>query len=520
MNDWEEVNTTDDDLNDGIKSNYLIKHWRGDFSLPHSYWINATLLVGGFTFLFAMAIGSLGEIINSLRIISILSLVFWPLAICLWIWGVVGVWRSADNRVLREGPSGWATIAKIMIVIGGLSMSSQIVSSAIPQTIEFARIAFGADKLNDGSEITVTDDGTAIAILGTLGEGAAARFNQNLKLYPGVNVVILDSMGGRIFEAQKISEIIANRGLNTYVEGSCASACTLILLAGIDRAATLNARVGFHQPDFPGLDAEGRRTIIADNRSLYTRAGVTADFVERAMSTMPEDMWYPTHQEMAAAGVLNRLSLGGETRLVFSQIDSIQSLEKELLKVSVYRAINQKQPQIFKKIVTTTWNSINQGKNDDEVMTAARLELIKNIGDILSNSDDQTLQSYLVLMLDQINEAKRQGYAVCGKFVRGTLNPLAVFPKSLVTRELALMERAIMSDAPDFSNRVVVNGEDMFLKAASQLPTNQIEVFSTLLEPGNDDTKCNASLALYSEIAKLGPREQPAAMRYLFASEE
>jgi len=323
-------------------------------------------------------------------------------------------------------------------------------------------------------------------------------------------------MGGRIFEAQKIASIVTSRGLNTYVEGSCASACTLILLAGVDRAATPNAQIGFHQPDFPGLDEESRRSIISENRHLYLRAGVNADFIDRALSAKPDEMWYPTTQELMAAGVLNRLSLGGETRIGFSKVNSRQSLKKELRKTSIYRALSAKHPQLFEEFVEASWAAVSQGNSDNEIMSAGRAVLSKNLDMILVNSDDETLRSYLDLVIDQTKVAKKHGSETCGRYIRGTLNPLAVFPATLIKRDLALLERALMADASDPGNVSIKNGENAFLKAASRLPEHQLVLFSTLLESGNDAAKCDASLAFYTELAKLRPQEQAAAMRYLF----
>jgi hypothetical protein len=102
----------------------------------------------------------------------------------------------------------------------------------------------------------------------------------------------------------QLADLVRERKLGTTVPATCESACTLVLLAGNVRSAAAGARVGFHQPDFPGYTEEDRRTAIAANSRQYVEAGIDSEFVSRMMQTPPSSMWYPTHQELIQAGVI------------------------------------------------------------------------------------------------------------------------------------------------------------------------------------------------------------------------
>ena len=65
--------------------------------------------------------------------------------------------------------------------------------------------------------------------------------------FPGVRVVHLDSPGGRVGEGKKLHALIRAHKLDTYVETSCQSACTLAFTAGRERILLKGATLGFHR---------------------------------------------------------------------------------------------------------------------------------------------------------------------------------------------------------------------------------------------------------------------------------
>ena len=142
------------------------------------------------------------------------------------------------------------------------------------------------------------------------GVGFRYRLYSRLGLAPGVRLVHLQSAGGRLFEAESIAAHIRQRRLNTYVDGLCASACTMVLLAGRQRGAAPNARVGFHRPSFAGVDDD--RTVDADVLMRYYRnAGIARAFIEKVRATSSQSMWFPSRQELERHRVLTPTPPGG-----------------------------------------------------------------------------------------------------------------------------------------------------------------------------------------------------------------
>jgi hypothetical protein len=89
------------------KKSYLMRHWRGELSLPVSYWINGSLVTIGFSL--ALAIVSWDNFVSkSPKVYSTTIICFWVLLALATVWQCLGIWRSANNylRERRESYGG------------------------------------------------------------------------------------------------------------------------------------------------------------------------------------------------------------------------------------------------------------------------------------------------------------------------------------------------------------------------------------------------------------------------------
>ena len=142
---------------------------------------------------------------------------------------------------------------------------------------------------------------------GGISFGTAKEFETMLKAMDNVRTVRLNSNGGRIAEAQKISDLIKARGLSTYVTHHCASACTIMFLGGKQRHLHASARLGFHQPYFRGMTASEQRISIAREQARLEKFGLSAAFAERANAAGPSGMWFPEQSELLRERVVTSI---------------------------------------------------------------------------------------------------------------------------------------------------------------------------------------------------------------------
>ncbi len=126
-----------------------------------------------------------------------------------------------------------------------------------------------------------------------------------LSEYDDVKTISLDSHGGIVFAGRSIAKLIQERGLETYVENRCYSACTLVFAAGSKRTISQEADIGFHGYSF---DMPYRFQTVdpieeqeKDKAYLLTR-GIEVSFLEQAFSTDAQNLWRPSFKELIASG--------------------------------------------------------------------------------------------------------------------------------------------------------------------------------------------------------------------------
>ena len=162
------------------------------------------------------------------------------------------------------------------------------------------------------------------------------------------------------------------RSLETYVEGNCESACTLIFLAGKSRGATPNAKIGFHRATFAGEDDKGldpTNPMIA----AYRKAGISDEFLRRVIGTASSSIWYPTRDELIANHVVNRVSLGGETVSDLGRgVKSATDLRDLLIETGLFASIEARFPGSLDRAAAVAWKARQSGGNDDQMYLAAR----------------------------------------------------------------------------------------------------------------------------------------------------
>jgi len=98
---------------------YFKRHWRGELSLPKSYWINGFLIWAlGINLLCVAALtAALIALRGTAGLVIIVALAVMALQATAYLWALVGIWRSA---VRYPGPKFWSILARVAIAIGVL----------------------------------------------------------------------------------------------------------------------------------------------------------------------------------------------------------------------------------------------------------------------------------------------------------------------------------------------------------------------------------------------------------------
>jgi hypothetical protein len=150
----------------------------------------------------------------------------------------------------------------------------------------------------------------------------------SLRKHTAVTELHLNSSGGSVHAGAEMAEIVMKYRLDTYVEGECTSACVDVFLAGNRRQIARGAKIGFHQRSWAAQAVqryyrnyresndwdtpfEFGSWIYADTQAevhahlvYMISRGVEPGFVVSTLKAKSSEIWYPSQEELAAAGVL------------------------------------------------------------------------------------------------------------------------------------------------------------------------------------------------------------------------
>jgi hypothetical protein len=280
---------------------WILRHWRGHYHLPRAFWLHGLGLNVAYDVLSA-ALGLVAERID-VRLSAVICLLLLAIYPPILVWQWVGIWRSARQYRAYYGRRNAALAAQIFVVAAAAASARFYVVSAPVQVRALDQILRG-DPQWEPFTTRLSPDGKALLVRGNLQAGCHEVFERALAEAPGVKTVLIDSPGGRLAEGERMADSVRRRRLDTRAVGQCASAATVLFLAGRRRSMAEGARLGFHAPTAPEatllLQLAMRFQLDEDMRA----AGVGEIFVRRTLRTPPDAVWYPSPGELLAAGVI------------------------------------------------------------------------------------------------------------------------------------------------------------------------------------------------------------------------
>ena len=229
----------------------------------------------------------------------------WVVVSLFTMWQAVGVWRSATNYK-ASGKYFWGGLAKTVTVLGVLNLAYNCLFVGTAQMAGIYEIIDGDARVGP-HQFKVLANGQVLEFSGGITFGVANELNGFLNAMGSVRTVRLNSMGGRILEAQRMSDLIRARGLSTFVAQDCMSACTIVFLGGKEREILPAARIGFHQPAFRGMTAAVASRRDCDRTGAAAAFGLSKEFAARANTATPSGMWFPDKDELVREKVVTRV---------------------------------------------------------------------------------------------------------------------------------------------------------------------------------------------------------------------
>lgn len=186
----------------------------------------------------------------------------------------------------RVSQAACVRILTILMAVGSLAGCATVPQSPYATT-------YTLHLQPNGSELDVT---------GRMIDGLADAVRKQLDANPGINMIHLNSQGGKTSEGYKLALLIKERHLATYTSSLCASSCTVAFIAGSPRYLAQAARLGFHSTSIDGQSSSSGNDAV---RILYQEAGLPEAFIDKALHTSPGDIWMPNEAELVESHVVD-----------------------------------------------------------------------------------------------------------------------------------------------------------------------------------------------------------------------
>ena len=274
---------------------YIVRHLRGEFSLPQSFWLNGFLTIVPFNLYFRIMGSALARSEDSFTFLwfSIPLSLMLPIA----VWAGVGIWRSAGNR-MRAGKSGWAFVARLVVLMNAVVLASAVFVNG---RAAWSSIAAYRELRTARFEAFIEKD--RVIFTGEITPSSADALTALLKKQQIQRLVLRESLGGLIFPALRLADVVHDRHLTVVVSGECDSACTILLAAGSDRFAAPTSVIRLHSASIVGTPFAAKHQADAD--AWYVRAGASEEFLAKVHAHLGRrDFYSPTLAELAANGLI------------------------------------------------------------------------------------------------------------------------------------------------------------------------------------------------------------------------
>jgi hypothetical protein len=385
---------------------YLRRHWRGDLSLARSFWVNVVLVNLAILLLTA----SLYEGETGWEPVVLARVTLGLLAFQLFLltpWQIVGCWRSAGRRTAETGKPLAGALVKGVLVFGLISTVGHL-STESDSYRQLYELALPTPSADPKYTVTILPDKKAIEVRGEFDSGLTAEVRRALQRAPGTTALLLESNGGYVSEGERLGALIEREGLDTFSFHGCHSACTLAFIGGDRRYLGPAASLGFHQ--YSGLtnDPEAQGLLDQQQRQAQRRfreRGVSPAFTARMFRAGREDFWYPSHDLLRGAGVIEgilpRSELAARAAPPSDADAQRRQMEEELAEYSGFSLLRKYEPEAYEQLVAEVFAQVEAGATLAEATHAASDVLMAAVGDDLPRAQPATL----ALLLGQMRAA-------------------------------------------------------------------------------------------------------------------
>ncbi len=383
-----------------VSQNYFCKHWRGELSLAISFWVNIFLI--NIALLFLNYWLALSSPINHPVISARVTIIIVIIRLLIFAWQIVGLWRACVRHVATNGRAFWARTAQAIVVLGLIAFLGSI-SAYWGAYKALYQVGFQGDATY-AYTLTLRNNDSIIHLEGGLKFGASKDVAALLKDHPDAKGIILDCVGGRVFEGRELSKLILVYGLDTYSLKGCNSAGTIAFISGTNRFLGTGATLGFHhyQADYNLAEFIDLNKEQEEDLRIFKRKGIKKEFLEKLYTASSEDLWFPSRDELLSAGVIHGV-VNPSDLTPLERMEDID-VREEFLNIPVYKTIQKYEPKVFEQIITDINEQYKNGSTLNKLQETGAKHLMVLANRLLPMSSNETLIRFVQLISDTLKK--------------------------------------------------------------------------------------------------------------------
>ncbi|MGQ3050271.1 MAG: hypothetical protein ACT6S0_00670 [Roseateles sp.] len=418
---------------------YFTRHWRGEQSLPRSYWVNNFLVAVPLSMVLAGVMSWVSVKGDSLQVSAIVLLLGMPLLLALDAWCKVGAWRAATNYLRESGSLLWGWLARITLALGVLHLLLFTLFGFLPEVGGFWQMARGIDPIGH-AKMSLSADGRSLRLDGVIGMGDGERLRAMLgsEGARGIKRVELSSPGGRVREAERMATALKAHGHEARAVGTCASACTLVFLAGSPRQLAPTGQLGFHRASTGTYNPVFEELANQELAKTYRELGLPQVMIDKTLDTPSRSMWFAPRADLLAYALIAPSPQTLAIPLPAANA-GLADFDDALRMHPVWEALERRNAGTVETVAKRMWTARATGAADEDVQAAALPALAQQMPALVSGSDVVLRRRYVQLVADQARALRtppRPGARPpCRDLLDGRLSVRQQLPLALQVRE-------------------------------------------------------------------------------------
>jgi hypothetical protein len=505
------------------QTGYFKAHWRGEHSLVRAYWVNNFLVATPLAFALTGLMGWIGAKGDSLQVIAIVILTGFPLLMALDVWCIVGAWRSATNYLREHGSALWGWLARITLVLSTLQLVVSVLFGFLPDVGEFWQMARGIDPIGQ-AKFSFSADGRSLRLDGVIGMGDGERLKALLASEPARNLkrVELSSPGGRVREAERMVEALKAHRHEARAVGTCASACTLVFLAGNPRHLAPEGQLGFHRASTGTYNPVFEELANQQLAKTYRELGLPQPMIDKTLKTSANSMWFVPREELQAYALIAPSPRTLAIALPPANA-TLGDFDDALRMHPVWEALERRTDGTIAAVAQRMLAARSAGATDEDVQAAALVPLAQQMPALIQGSDTVLRRRYVQLVSDQLKALRAPappgGRPVCRDLLDGRLDARRQLPLPLQARETQWLQDAANGAPPRWLLKPPSAIEIEVLDRS--VGTSALGMLSRLWADAGGPTasgaaSCDPVIAMLDRLSGQPPARRELAERLLF----